>query len=351
MNVYLIYLHISFNKKKPKLQIIDARCCKEKKVKTCKKPNPFPENMELKYFANLIPKAKGTVHTLLCPILNKDLEKELLCGLDPAYSTSNVIIYSGYIGEVGPTPINIFCVDLIIHNKLKNVNTKYLWHGKCFINVASPTEVFLPHDINFEDSATNTVYSMKVNDNLIYEAKLPALNEENYKTYDIQDDEYLTTSHFHIFDYFYTKEVNSYCPVNAKQETSFMTINFGNIEKVYLKKLNNLDDIFIDENFGKNFGFSAPFNKESLDNTNCVASFLHEIKYMDTGRVIAVDKDVNIPPLPTDKSLSTTETMPKPYDNMSKDVIKSLGVLTELQKSNSFDINNAIMDFFYNGEL
>ena len=83
---------------------------------------------------------------------------------------------------------------------------------------------------------------------MIYKATLPALNEQNYAAHDIKDDEYVMTSHFHIFDNFFTTKINEFCPASA-QGTSLMTIEFGKTEKVYLRKLDNLDNVFIDENF------------------------------------------------------------------------------------------------------
>ena len=88
------------------------------------------------------------------------------------------------------------------------------------------------------------MYSISTNGSMIYKASLPALKEQNYATYDVKDDEYLMTSHFHIFDEFYTAKVEDYCPTKV-QYTSIMTIKFGKMDKVYLKKLDNLNDIFV----------------------------------------------------------------------------------------------------------
>ena len=184
---------------------------------------------------------------------------------------------------------------------------------------------------------------------MIYKATLPALNEQNYAAHDIKDDEYVMTSHFHIFDNFFTTKINEFCPASA-QGTSLMTIEFGKTEKVYLRKLDNLDNVFIDENFGKYFGFSTAFSKKSLDNNKCVAGLIYNIGTMDTQRAIALKKNVNFPSK-DDKSLSTTETIPAPYDDMDVEVLRKLGVLTELQKSKRFDINNAMMDYYLYGRL
>jgi len=319
--------------------------------------NDFPKDMEIKYFngvfsEKLTPDLYGSIHILQCPLVNKDLEKELLCGLHAKYSTGNVLLYSGSIKNVlsNGDDINLFCIDLVVDNMLKNFDTRYLWHGKCFISSLSPTEVLLDHKIEFKDTVNQTMYSITTNGSMIYKASLPALKEQNYAAYDVKDDEYLTTSHFHIFDDFYTPKIKDYCPTKV-QDTGLMTVKFGKMDKVYLRKLDNLNDIFIAENFGKYFGFSSSFNKNSLDINNCVTGFIHDIKYMDTGRAIAVNKDVTIPLAEDVKSLSTTKTIPAPFDDIDVDIIRQLGVLTELQKSQSFDVNNAIMDYFLYGRL
>ncbi len=99
-----------------------------------KSTTSFETNFEIKYFNNLINKEKypswiGSIHTLSCPIKNKDLINELLCGLDPKYSTDTIILYSGFIYNTMVPAIYINCVDLVVHNMLENVDTKYLWHG------------------------------------------------------------------------------------------------------------------------------------------------------------------------------------------------------------------------------
>lgn len=314
----------------------------------------FPENMELKFFRQTIDESDikgfyGTVHVLMCPVLNEDLHKELLCGLDERYSTRNVVIYSGFTKNL-KTDLNVFCIDLVVENSLKRFNTQYLWHGKCFTSTSQPTEYLFPHNISFIDGKEKAIYELNKNQKILYKASLPALNDTNYETHDIKDDEYLTTSHFHLFENFYTKEIKEYCPANAYLNTGIMTINFGKMDKTYNKKLNNLDDIFIDDNLGKHFGFKAPFNKKSFDNTNCVASFWHDLGLMETGRILAVDKNSQVPPLKSDKSLSTTKTLPEPYVNMKAKLIEQMRTLTEKQRTKSFDINNAIMDVFYQNQ-
>ena len=96
--------------------------------------------MAIKTFNSLLdrkrfPNMTGAVHALACPIKNKKLIKELLCNLDPKYSTSNIVFYSGVIKNIIVPFINIMCVDLIVHNMLENFDTKYLWHRKCFFHL------------------------------------------------------------------------------------------------------------------------------------------------------------------------------------------------------------------------
>ena len=108
--------------------------------------DPFPEDMEVKYFSQFIDKetSYGSIHTLMCPIVDKDLEKELLCGLDAKYSTGNAILYSGFVMNYLPDggSVNIFCIDLVVDNMMKNFDTRYVWHGKCFIDNLSPQRYY-----------------------------------------------------------------------------------------------------------------------------------------------------------------------------------------------------------------
>ena len=222
--------------------------------------NKFYEStMSQKYFPNLV----GSVHTLACPISNKCLHDELLCGLDPKYSTSYLIFYSGFINNVNPKgPIHITCVDLNVKNMLTNVDTKYLWFGKCFMNVPSSTELLLAHDLKLEREETFTSYAFGINNTTYYKATLPPLTDSAYTFTPIADDVNFSTQHIHSFSSFYQSTPEPFCAAN--ESSAIMNINFGKMEGTYALKLKNLDNVFIHEDFGKMLGIKSSLTRNDL---------------------------------------------------------------------------------------
>ena len=291
---------------------------------------------------------KGTVHALMCPLLDKELEKELLCGMDPKYSKSTLVI-STVTQSV--FPVNLFCIELMLDNMLKDVNGHYIRHGKCFMNAPDQVEVFFDHKIEVKETKDLTMIKASANGEIFYESDLPGLEVENaYETFELPEEDFITGTHINYFEHFYSKQVGEWCPAKP-QGASLMTVNFGQTNKFFTRKLENLDHVFVSDKMASLFGLKNPLNKDSFDASNCVTTFVHDIKLMDNYNVIAVDRGTSIPLNKDTVSHATTANLPMPFDKMGREIIRNMTVLTEVQRHNKFDLNNALMDKFYDRKL
>lgn len=338
------------------LNVADAhRKCRRQpacKPQCHSKLNPLPYNHEVKTFGTSLipsPALRGSVHVLRCPIISKELEDELLCGLDPKYSTHEIVFYSGFINDPypagipgAPPKLSITCIDVIVHNMLKNLDTKFLWHGKCYMNLPAPTEVYFPHDVSMRFDNHSTEYNLTESGKTLYNLKMPALSDPSYTTYQLPDNKSLSTVHIHMHDKFSSMgPVPDFCPAKPLS-TSVMNINFGNMKKSYYLKLKNLDDLTISPDFSVKLGLKNPLNKASLDQTKCIAGFWHDIRTMDTLRAVTVAKNVTMPPKNENEPLSTMAHFPRPYEHMSDEILRNLTVLRD-QANTRYDVNTEFM--------
>ena len=154
----------------------------------------------------------GSVHTLICPIISKELENELLCGLDKKYSLSKFIFYSGYASLNNGNKISISCIDILVKNMLENVDTEYLFHGKCYVNFPAYTEEYLIHSVGMKESKDSFKYSLKSGNKEYYSIKMPPLNDSSYLTYQLPDDWFASTAHTHSFTSFFNTGKHDFCP-------------------------------------------------------------------------------------------------------------------------------------------
>ena len=299
--------------------------------------------MDIKTFNTLLdpvkfPQINIAVHLLTCPIVNKKLEKELLCGLDPKYSTSHIIFYSGYIKNTINPFISIACVDLIVTNMLENVETKYLWHGKCFFSPRpAATEIYKNFSIDLIKDDDFTEFTIK-QENVFYRAKLPKLTDPSY-TVDRPKNTLLSTQNTHLFTNFFSTYEQTYCHKNLS--TAVMNINFKDFEGLYYLKLENLDDITFGQDYGKFLGLENLNGKEDLDNSACAASFMIDGNFMDTYRGVSVYKNTTVPVKPGDVSLSKLKDFPCPFQNLNDEVIKNL---TLDKNTVRYNLNEKIME-------
>ncbi len=305
---------------------------------------------EVKVFNSLLdaktnfPNFYGNVHALVCPVKSQSLIDEILCSPNAKkYTTPNLVIYSGYILNTYLPKIYITCIDMVIDNSnlLENVDTKYLWHGKCFSHpVPFTSEPLLNHETTLDLNETSATYSIKSNGTTYYRASLLGLNHSSYRYDAIPNDVFFSTQHVHRFEKFSNNRREDFCQLN--QSTAIMNINFGQMYGAYYTKLANLDNIFIHENFKDIFGIKTSFTKNDLDGTNCAASFWIGIKYMNTIRAVDVFPNVSTPVSSSVPSLSLSSDFPVPFNNMSQEAIKNL---TLLKSQSRYNVNEKIMEF------
>ena len=291
-------------------------------------PNPLTQTSH--------PGLHGDVIALTCPISSIVLHDELLCGINSDLSTNNFIYYSGYISGVVPNMnISISCIDVVIKNIVKSKG-EYLWNGKCFMNMPSPTEVFLPHSNIINKMDVGLEYSTMINNVDMFKIELPPLSSSEYVMNDIGNKSFVT-SHIHQAKGFYGSAPETFC--SKEHETSIMNIVFKDMDAAYYIKLENLDNVFINDNFASAVGLSS-LSKNDLVQDKCFASVWSNIKYMNTIRAI----DVSDPTQPVQNStvsLSVLSNFPHPYDNMSSNQINDM----HLSDNNSYYVNDVIMDY------
>ncbi len=207
--------------------------------------------------------------------MSKELENELLCGLDPKFSTGNVILYSGLILNTLVPNYSITCIDLILKNDklLINFDSDIIWHGKCFASILAATEVYLNHELFIEFNNSTSSYKMNSQGENYYSIELPPLLDSRYISIDLGD-RLLSTAHSHIFDSFFNSSSFEYCPVPEKRTMSIMNINFSKmLDKIYVIKT-NANEIKINPKISNLFGLVNRFDETTLDTSKCSASFL-----------------------------------------------------------------------------
>ncbi len=230
----------------------------------------------------IFPNFVGSVHTLTCPILSKELETELLCGADPKYSTGQVVLYSGYLQDTFVPKFSISCIDLLLKNDklLNNVDTDIIWHGKCFISFPTATEIFLNHEVTIEYTNTSSTYKLESGGVEYYSIELPPITDSRYTSVALPDDKLLTTAHSHIFTSFFKSPIPNYCPVPEERTISLMNINFSKmLDKSYIIKATATDMKFNPE-ISTLFGLANRFDETTLDTTKCSAAFLKGFYYI-----------------------------------------------------------------------
>lgn len=283
----------------------------------------------------------GDVHILSCPITNKELATELLCGLDPNYSTNRLVIYSGWLEPVPNIKLFITCIDIIIDNMIENINTNYLWHGKCFTSFPSSTEVFLNHSLSFDKNVAFTGFTIRdENKTILYSVKSPPLDHKAYTFYKVPLNQNFSTQHIHRHRNFFPTGPEPFCESN--QSTSFMNINFANMDGAYYLKLRDLRGFFFHKDLHKLFGLKSTLGAADLVQSQCTVGWWTDIKSMDTWRAVVVEKNTTVPVTANDISLSKAGLFPSPYTNLTEYTLHQL-YMSKCQKI--YNVNDKLMDF------
>lgn len=310
---------------------------------------PLPSNQRVKTFSSLVenPQFSGLTHVLKCPIVSKELEKELLCGLDPNFSLSDFLFSSGFIDnpypasvKSAPKKISITCVSVVVKNMFVNVRTKNLWHGKCFMSSPNQIGYFLPQsDVSIKYSENSTDFNMKNAGQDLYSFKMPSL-EQASTTDQLDHSQILSMTALNIFeDFFSNRSVSDFCPAKPLS-TGILNMKLG-VKKVRYYKLRNLDGLRIHPDFSKTFGLKNPINKEALDESRCVAS-IFKSKFMESQFAVSVLDNVSVPPKNSDRPLSNMFHFPRPYAKMSDADIRNL-TLHQDQSCGRYGFNNEIL--------
>jgi len=252
---------------------------------------------QIKYFRNDVDVYKhssqgiGNVYTIVCDVKNKELQEELICGMDAKLSINKFIIYSGYIDLIpgDKKEVSLICLDLIMENKIPILQTDHIWQGKCFGNYASTSEILLNQNINMDNTSENVFYSIEFNDQVKFNITSPPFSSNEYTRINTTNLN-VTSAHIHRHGVYFDNTVGEFC--DDDEMTSIMSIKFVNFKNVYYSRIKN-SDVYMSSDFFTMFGFKNQYSMDDLE--NCWNFYLLNGDLMDVTRAVYIDED-SFPP-------------------------------------------------------
>lgn len=286
-----------------------------------------------------VPSGEYLSQVLVCPIINKELEKELLCGMPQELSTSNIMIYTRTIELNKNLKVSFTCADIIVKNSNLYLNTDFMFNGKCFTNgdVSNfPTEIFWDHEVMHEVSQKRVTTRVIKDSSTLFEMNLPPLKSRNYfyePTNGIVGSLWIEN--------FVEKYKTNRIPYPFCQEDLRTNLaNYrNNYQDAFFLQLPNLDSIQISDKFGFELGFKSGLNKEDFQQDLCVAAILYEGK---GGKDTSISYEFFVNSATGNISReSIAKNLPYPVSLLDSNV-KNLG-----RSDKFYNFNDRLMDFVY----
>lgn len=223
-----------------------------------------------------VPAGHYSTRVLVCPIINKELEKELLCGMPEELSTSKFVLFTRSVELETGLKISFTCFDMIIKNPNSYINSDFIFNGKCFTNSELdpfPAEIFWDHEVIHDENLRYIRTRIIKDQSILFDMKLPPTTSSSYNY------EYINGIVGILFienlvERFKTDRVPfPFC--QADQKTGIVNYR-NNYKHAFYLQMPNLDDVVISEKLGFELGLQTGLKKEDFKQDSCLAALLQE---------------------------------------------------------------------------